>query len=79
MSGRSQESHQKICPIYVGQNSKLQYSRIQQPASFKVYSDTSSGKDFILWEDVLRVFKHAQYIQRGEYILSFMKGDDFKE
>jgi hypothetical protein len=76
MSGGSQESHQKLCPIYSGQHSELQYSRRQQPAFFKIHSDTSTGKDFILWEDVLHVFEHAPYIQKGEDILSFVKGDD---
>lgn len=43
------------------------------------HQDPSSGKAIVIWDDVLRVFRDARYLQHGQRVLPFMKGSDFKE
>jgi hypothetical protein len=41
--------------------------------------DASSGKDIILWDDILAVFSTALYIRSGARALPFLKGSNFKK
>ncbi|KAH7036546.1 hypothetical protein BKA57DRAFT_509821 [Linnemannia elongata] len=43
------------------------------------HQDPSSGKIIVLWNDVLRVFPDALYLQRGKRVLPFLKGADFED
>ncbi|KAG0377314.1 hypothetical protein BGX24_006336 [Mortierella sp. AD032] len=38
----------------------------------------SSGRDIVLWDDILAVFKSALYVRSGAVALPFLKGLDFK-
>ncbi|KAF9435219.1 hypothetical protein BGZ76_006695, partial [Entomortierella beljakovae] len=40
--------------------------------------DTSIGKDIVLWDDILSVFKNAEHIRSGPYAIMFVKGSDFR-
>ncbi|KAG0272414.1 hypothetical protein BGZ96_005325, partial [Linnemannia gamsii] len=40
--------------------------------------DDISGKDIILWEDILGAFKDVLQVRAGAKILPFLKGRDFK-
>ncbi|KAG0292929.1 hypothetical protein BGZ96_003509 [Linnemannia gamsii] len=43
------------------------------------HPDTSSGKDILLWDDILAAFKDdVVHIRSGTIILPFLKGPDFK-
>ncbi|KAF9328213.1 hypothetical protein BGZ91_001103 [Linnemannia elongata] len=42
------------------------------------YPDVSSGKDIILWDDILAAFKNVVHVRFGTMILPFLKGPDFK-
>ncbi|KAF9087262.1 hypothetical protein BGX29_000914, partial [Mortierella sp. GBA35] len=42
------------------------------------HPDTSTGKEIVLWEDVLVVFQDALYLQHGVKALPFLKGNNFK-
>ncbi|KAF9899716.1 hypothetical protein EC991_008423 [Linnemannia zychae] len=43
------------------------------------HSDASSGRDIILWDDVLAAFKEdVIHIRTGALVLPFLKGPDFK-
>ncbi|KAG0279091.1 hypothetical protein BGZ95_002277 [Linnemannia exigua] len=42
------------------------------------HADSSSGKDVILWADILKVFNNAIYARSGTVILPFLKGPNFK-
>ncbi|KAK3824262.1 MAG: hypothetical protein J3R72DRAFT_528789 [Linnemannia gamsii] len=41
--------------------------------------DSSSGRDIILWDDILDVFSNALYVRSGAVALPFLKGPDFKK
>ncbi|KAF9938891.1 hypothetical protein BGZ65_011977 [Modicella reniformis] len=41
--------------------------------------DRKSGEYIILWNDVLRVFKDAQYILRGSEVVNFLVDNNFEE
>ncbi|OAQ29636.1 HCP-like protein [Linnemannia elongata AG-77] len=43
------------------------------------HQDPSSGKHIVLWADILQVFRSALYLQHGQRVLPFMKGNDFKD
>lgn len=43
------------------------------------YPDVSSGKDIILWDDILAAFKNVVHVRFGTMILPFLKGPDFKK
>ncbi|KAG0299869.1 hypothetical protein BGZ97_003502 [Linnemannia gamsii] len=43
------------------------------------HHDPSSGKIIVLWNDVLRVFPGALYLQQGKKALPFLKGTDFED
>ncbi|KAF9129953.1 hypothetical protein BGW39_003609 [Mortierella sp. 14UC] len=38
----------------------------------------ASGKEIVLWDDVLIVFRDAAYLQHGQRVVPFLKGGDFK-
>ncbi|KAG0279090.1 hypothetical protein BGZ95_002276, partial [Linnemannia exigua] len=40
---------------------------------------TSSGKDIILWDDILAAFSNAVHVRSGAKILPFLKGCNFKK
>jgi hypothetical protein len=40
--------------------------------------DAKSGRQVILWEDVIMPFKDVLYVQSGTKILHFLKGTDLK-
>ncbi|KAH7060279.1 hypothetical protein BKA57DRAFT_487989 [Linnemannia elongata] len=42
------------------------------------YPDVSSGKDIILWDDILAAFKNVVHVRFGTMILPFLNGPDFK-
>ncbi|KAF9102136.1 hypothetical protein BGX29_004910 [Mortierella sp. GBA35] len=42
------------------------------------HPDASTGKEIVLWEDVLMVFPNALYLQHGTRALPFLKGSNFK-
>ncbi|KAG0272565.1 hypothetical protein BGZ95_011673, partial [Linnemannia exigua] len=42
------------------------------------HPDASSGRDILLWDDILAVFKTALYVRSGTVALPFLKGPDFK-
>ncbi|KAF9429065.1 hypothetical protein BGZ76_001868, partial [Entomortierella beljakovae] len=42
------------------------------------YYDTTIGKDIVLWDDILSVFKNADQIRSGPYAILFVKGNDFR-
>ncbi|KAF9901474.1 hypothetical protein EC991_006092, partial [Linnemannia zychae] len=44
------------------------------------HSDPSSGKDIILWDDILAAFKEdiVIHVRSGAIVLPFLKGSDFK-
>ncbi|KAF9423731.1 hypothetical protein BGZ76_003622, partial [Entomortierella beljakovae] len=42
------------------------------------YYDTAIGKDIVLWEDILFVFKNADQIRSGPYAILFVRGNDFR-
>jgi hypothetical protein len=48
-------------------------------AHITTHHDTSSGTTIVLWNDVLRVFPDALYLQRGRRVIPFLKGADFEE
>ncbi|KAG0368567.1 hypothetical protein BGX24_002769, partial [Mortierella sp. AD032] len=39
---------------------------------------SASGKDIILWGDILAVFQNAHYVRSGTIALPFLKGPSFK-
>jgi len=41
--------------------------------------DKKSGEYILLWNDILRIFKDAQYVLRGTEVINFMVNDDFEE
>ncbi|KAG0289923.1 hypothetical protein BGZ96_006610, partial [Linnemannia gamsii] len=41
--------------------------------------DNVSGKDIILWDDVLAAFKDAVHVRSGETVLPFLKGRDLRD
>ncbi|KAG0279566.1 hypothetical protein BGZ96_001925 [Linnemannia gamsii] len=43
------------------------------------HQDPSSGKTIVLWNDILKVFPDALYLQRGKRVVSFLKGADFED
>jgi hypothetical protein len=43
------------------------------------YPDASSGKNIILWDDVIAVFSTAIYIRSGTFAIPFLKGPNFKK
>ncbi|KAF9904924.1 hypothetical protein EC991_002224 [Linnemannia zychae] len=43
------------------------------------HSDPSSGKDIVLWDDILAAFKaDVIHIRSGTFVIPFLKGPDFK-
>jgi hypothetical protein len=40
--------------------------------------DEGANKDIVLWEDILVVFRDAAYVQHGQRVVPFLKGNDFK-
>jgi hypothetical protein len=43
------------------------------------HPDTMTGKDVLLWDDILAVFKNALYVRSGTVALPFIKGPNFKK
>ena len=43
------------------------------------HPDVSSGKDIVLWDDILAAFKDVVHVRSGIMILPFLKGPDFKK
>jgi hypothetical protein len=41
--------------------------------------DDISGKNIVLWDDILAAFKDVFHVRAGENILPFLKGRDFKK
>jgi len=41
--------------------------------------DKKSGARVILWRDIQRLFKHAEFIMHGQDIVLFLTDDDFEE
>ena len=41
--------------------------------------DTSSGKNIVLWGDILVVYRNALFIQHDSRVLPFLKWKDFNE
>lgn len=42
------------------------------------HEDSATGKDVVLWDDVLLVFKDALYVRNGSRAITFLKGSDFR-
>ncbi|KAF9120578.1 hypothetical protein BGW39_011258 [Mortierella sp. 14UC] len=42
------------------------------------HPDSATGKDIVLWDDILVPFKNAAYVRSGTKVLPFLKGADFK-
>ena len=42
------------------------------------HEDSATGKDVVLWDDVLLVFKDALYVRNGSRAVTFLKGSDFR-
>ncbi|KAF9129450.1 hypothetical protein BGW39_004174, partial [Mortierella sp. 14UC] len=42
------------------------------------HPDASSGRDILLWDDILAVFSTALYVRSGAVALPFLKGPNFK-
>ncbi|KAF9410144.1 hypothetical protein BGZ76_005565, partial [Entomortierella beljakovae] len=43
-----------------------------------IHHDNVTGKDVVLWEDILVVFKDALFVQNGSFVIPFLKGDDLR-
>jgi hypothetical protein len=44
------------------------------------YPDPSTGKDILLWDDILAAFKEdVVHVRSGVRVLPFLKGSDFKK
>ncbi|KAF9904917.1 hypothetical protein EC991_002217 [Linnemannia zychae] len=44
------------------------------------YQDPSTGKDIIIWDDILDAFKaEVVHVRSGTFVLPFLKGPDFKK
>ncbi|KAF9543649.1 hypothetical protein EC957_000581 [Mortierella hygrophila] len=75
----TQERVQAVRPLY---SSSHRFSISSVPPSDIVYitshSDTITGEDIVLWEDIVTVFKHASYVRHEAKVLSFLKGSDFR-
>ncbi|KAF9134816.1 hypothetical protein BGW39_005726 [Mortierella sp. 14UC] len=73
------ERVQAVRPLY---SSNHRFSISSVPPSDVVYitshQDTITGKDIVLWNDVLAVFKHASYVRHESKALPFLKGSDFR-
>lgn len=42
------------------------------------HEDGATGKDVVLWDDILLVFKDALYVRNGSRAITFLKGTDFR-
>ncbi|KAG0372619.1 hypothetical protein BGX24_012811 [Mortierella sp. AD032] len=75
----AQERVQAVRPLY---SSNHRFSISSVPPSDVVYitshRDTITGKDIVLWGDILTVFKHASYARHESKALPFLKGSDFR-
>ncbi|KAK3836713.1 MAG: hypothetical protein J3R72DRAFT_423848 [Linnemannia gamsii] len=43
------------------------------------HPDGASGKDIILWDDIVAAFKDVIHVRNGTLIVPFLKGPDFKK
>ncbi|KAF9150747.1 hypothetical protein BG015_007435 [Linnemannia schmuckeri] len=75
----TKERTQAVRPLY---SRSHRFSISSVPPSDIVYitshSDTISGKDIVLWDDIVSVFKHASYVRHEAKALPFLKGSDFR-
>ncbi|KAG0273444.1 hypothetical protein BGZ96_004842, partial [Linnemannia gamsii] len=74
------ERTQPIRRVYEdeGLNSSTAITSFSKVYYLDCHFDDISGKDIILWEDILAAFKDVLHVRSGYKILSFLKGRDFK-
>ncbi|KAG9062881.1 hypothetical protein KI688_005188 [Linnemannia hyalina] len=41
--------------------------------------DPRSGQQIILWNDIVKVFKHAEYVQHANTFVPYLANDDFED
>jgi len=41
--------------------------------------DIKSGQHIVLWKDILRCFKDAEYVRDGQEMVLFLTDDEFEE
>ena len=41
--------------------------------------DSKSGQRIVLWKDVLRCYKNAEYVRHGQEMVLFLTTDEFEE
>ncbi|KAK3836681.1 MAG: hypothetical protein J3R72DRAFT_477084 [Linnemannia gamsii] len=64
--------------VYENGHSANSSSASEENICIVCHPDASSGRDIVLWDDILAVFKSALYVRSGAVALPFLKGLDFK-
>jgi hypothetical protein len=78
----SSKLEQALRPVYKNQTSAVintDTNSSDKIIHLEIHHDSTTGKDVILWDDVLMVFKDALYIQNGTSVCSYVKGDDLNK
>ncbi|KAG0276433.1 hypothetical protein BGZ95_007540 [Linnemannia exigua] len=44
----------------------------------ETHMDDTTGKEFVLWGDILMAFKHALHVRHGSKVLAYLKGPGYK-
>jgi hypothetical protein len=74
----SNERSQAVRRVYDNEdlNTSASLSKVFRLA---YHFDDISGKNIVLWDDILAAFKDAIHVRAGDNILPFLKGRDFKK
>ncbi|KAG0284742.1 hypothetical protein BGZ97_008072, partial [Linnemannia gamsii] len=73
----SDENTQMVRRVYESEDLNTTAS-LSKVFRFESYFDEVSGKNIILWDDILAAFKDVVHVRLGEKIFPFLKGRDFK-
>ncbi|KAF9932104.1 hypothetical protein FBU30_008918 [Linnemannia zychae] len=75
----SQPTLQAIQLVYENELHEKETAPSSRIFHLSFYSDPSSGKDILLWDDIMDAFKDdIVHVRRGTMILPFLKGSNFK-
>ncbi|KAF9900300.1 hypothetical protein EC991_007642 [Linnemannia zychae] len=73
-----QETHSNVQAVRQVDETGHPSSTLSNIIHLVCHSDSIAGRDILLWDDILAVFKNALYVRSGTVALPFLKGNDFK-
>ncbi|KAK3842084.1 MAG: hypothetical protein J3R72DRAFT_490806 [Linnemannia gamsii] len=74
-----QKGVQELRQVYInGPTATASTATASDVVLIETHMDDTTGKEFVLWGDILMAFKHTLHVRHGSKVLAYLKGPDYK-